>query len=277
MNHQAKPWRLGYSVFAVRPIDEDNGATLPHTEADDIAMTLPQPTSASMTTRLSTNSNRAQTEFSQKISGLEDEDLELQAALQASLSNQDYNNIPITSTTTGIDDVAASMARDQARNRTIIERMQREQEMALRETYEDIRNFGETSNIGRRRTVGEAEEEEAIRHAIENSKADTGEPYTLENALELASDNLNPYNDRVYDDEDSELQAALRASLEGLPEGFVVPSTPPKSFDISSCLPDETSIDKEFVEMNDEAEPKLTEVDAQELRRRRLAKFGSGN
>jgi ataxin-3 len=31
----------------------------------------------------------------------------------------------------------------------------------------------------------------------------------------------------VVDDEDAELQAALRASLEGLPSGFIVPSSPP--------------------------------------------------
>ncbi|KAF8313131.1 Josephin-domain-containing protein [Clavulina sp. PMI_390] len=33
---------------------------------------------------------------------------------------------------------------------------------------------------------------------------------------------------RVFDDEDAELQAALKASLEGLPEGFVIPPTPPR-------------------------------------------------
>ncbi|GJJ06438.1 hypothetical protein Clacol_000630 [Clathrus columnatus] len=298
---------LGYSVFAVRPIDEDPEAILPHTEADDVAMTLPQPTSAGITTRFSTNSIHTRPDASQNIPGFEDEDLELQAALQASLTAQDHFDIHAASTTTDLssqsntarlpgafpgthgvvddddddddDDVAATMTRNQARNKAIIERMKREQEMALRETYEDqIQNFGESSNGRKRQTVGEDEEEEALRRAIQISRSDSESvPYTPDNALGLTSDNPGTYNDRVYDDEDSELQAALKASLEGLPEGFVIPSTPPEQTATSSGFPStiKTSTvvgEPARAEEPDESEP--IEVNAEELRRRRLARFG---
>lgn len=265
---------------------------MPHTEADEIAMTIPQPTSAN----IAAGPSGSRTEKDpQNTPGFEDEDWELQAALQASLAcqNVDYSSTSPSSATINLpaerstistvprafpdapdeeDDIATTMARNQARSKAIIERMQREQEMALRETYEENRGFNGEPNTGRRRTAGEEEEEEAIRRAIENSKTESAEPFTPDNALELTS---GTWNDRVYDDEDSELQAALKASLEALPEGFIIPPPSPKPLASTSCLPTMTV---EAVTSDDRttAEPQAVEVDAEELRKRRLARFGGG-
>jgi Ataxin-3 len=251
-------------------------------------------------------------------SGFEDEDLELQAALQASLmgtGQQDYAALAqstSTSRTTSIqptpptrtaefhdvqahpvdDPVAASMAR----NRAIMQRMQREQEMALNEGYdeEDALGFGSTDGTGvhsagessqrhEAQTASEMEEAEAIQRAVEESRAET----RANDAMDMSGDDEEwrptpslptAPGDRVYDDEDSELQAALKASLEGLPEGFVVPPTPrsPPQTTVSTEAP-ASSVPSEALgpQTDEEEEQKLSvEIDAAEMRRRRLARFG---
>ncbi|KAF8514147.1 Josephin-domain-containing protein [Gautieria morchelliformis] len=317
----------GYSVFAVLPASEGTNAprTLPHTEADDIASTLPEPTSSHMGTRLSTAhalvpasaETSSSTKPSAPPSGFEDEDLELQAALQASLigaGQQDYvaitqstsasrttSNLPTPPTRTAefhevqahpVDDpVAASMAR----NKAIMQRMQREQEMALNEGYdeEDGMGFGSTNGTGVRsagessqrhgaQTAGEMEEADAIQRAIEESRAET-RANDEQGAMDMSEgdEEWRPMpslpaasGDRVYDDEDSELQAALKASLEGLPEGFVVPPTPPQA-SVSTEAPASSVPSEPLASQTDEEEEqKLTvEIDAAEMRRRRLARF----
>ena len=112
--------------------------------------------------------------------------------------------------------------------------------------------------------------------------------------------NPNPawHQHRVYDDEDAELQAALRASLETVPAGFRVPSPPPiptppaaavsssqerereqrRSREAEALVPPpiqrQTSSD---VETESEAEsegPQAVQPSLEEIRRMRLARFG---
>ena len=315
----------------------DEQKTLPHTDADDVASTLPEPTSAHMGTRLSTSRAAIARASSSKspasVSGFEDEDLELQAALQASLTGAgqpDYVAFGQSTSTSHatsslptppnpsteiaraqsepVDDpVAASIARSKA----IMQRMQQEQEMALREGYHDevAMGFGGADGFMTRptgepsrsyevtQTPGEMEEAEAIRRAIEESRADRNGADDNQEAMDISDGDaamqppmLAPSSvhlptpasrpmasDRVYDDEDSELQAALKASLEGLPEGFV-PPTPPRGI-TSAAVPDlsgsiASENDNEEEEEEEEAEEeKPVEVDAEEMRRRRLARF----
>lgn len=105
-----------------------------------------------------------------------------------------------------------------------------------------------------------------------------------------------PYpNHRVYDDDDAELQAALKASLENVPEGFRIPSTPPPAAQPapssfvpiqsqsgatpSSSAPRRGAADDDGVaseaDTNTSVEaPVEQSVDVDEMRRRRLARFG---
>ncbi|KAF8161112.1 Josephin-domain-containing protein [Crassisporium funariophilum] len=84
----------GYSVFAVTQADPESPLALPRTEADVIASTLPEPSSApnrrsrqTFRTTTDTEAGRNLPQVSSEHEGFEDEDLELQAALQASLMN----------------------------------------------------------------------------------------------------------------------------------------------------------------------------------------------
>jgi ataxin-3 len=102
-----------------------------------------------------------------------------------------------------------------------------------------------------------------------------------------------PKVSRVIDDEDAELQAALKASLEELPEGFVPPTTPPRqpvhvsqppilSREQPSRLVPAVPSDDEAEDVQEssgkgkarEESPEIEKLDVDEMRRRRLAKFG---
>lgn len=93
---------------------------------------------------------------------------------------------------------------------------------------------------------------------------------------------------RVIDDEDAELQAALKASLEGLPGDFQVPATPPRKLVHTSLsasagpsgirLPASVASVSEMEEEEENesvGSPPPAEVDAEEMRKRRLARFGA--
>jgi ataxin-3 len=323
---------LGYSVFAVAPIDPTASPpqTLPHSEADEVAASLPEPSSTASAARLnmSHGPSRSSAAMSHNpvLEGFEDEDMELQAALQASLMAGDAVDFvlppslppPIPSLTrprpiqspnllsgpstvtpeTDTDPVAASMAR----NRAIIERMRRQQEMALRESREEEvarfqwRAFPTGYSGARGSGSGQAEAGEdnefnpaiAEQDNIESHDTDdeddddpdyeppgfSSEPPTV---LQHSPDH------RVYDDDDAELQAALKASLEGVPEGFAVPDfrsttvpSHPATADLDR-LPqteDVPEADASLASASSVEEEREEELSVDEMRRRRLARFG---
>ena len=158
------------------------------------------------------------------------------------------------------DQVLASMARQRA----VMEQMRREQEVALQEQYEEEIARIEAAARARRAAAadpeGDPEEEDEdamLRRAMAESEAmaqtygsgpssnpnrgsgsppaaldDGGGADTPHGAPAPASASGSGPSQawlqhRVYDDEDAELQAALRASLETIPAGFRVPSPPP--------------------------------------------------
>lgn len=206
-----------------------------------------------------------------------------------------------------IDPVAASAAR----SRAMLEQMQRMQEAALRETRD------ESPSIDDRRQRRAQEEADELERAIQASIREhgtsgagagagaTGEATTREESESLPRSTgistptaaAEQAQTRVYDDEDAELQAALRASLETMPEGFIhatpppqpVPSKPPPSEatevinQVTSAkakerTPSETD---ESVGMGSEdaslsSEPSKA-IDPDEMRKARLARFGGAS
>jgi len=133
-----------------------------------------------------------------------------------------------------LDPVAASLAR----NRLIMERMRREQEMAFHDTFEDT----DMEDVTRRRRETQ-EEEDMLKRAIEESEKLANEVEERERqknqdhqphagGSSSASPTQTPSalmeGHRVYDDEDEELQAALRASLQDVPPGYQAPPSPPR-------------------------------------------------
>jgi Ataxin-3 len=135
--------------------------------------------------------------------------------------------------------VAASMARNQA----MLERMRREQEVALREHYHDeVSRFDPLPNRSSsriRERVDVEDEEEQLRRAIAESEAMAREQghtqaggdvsrMTRAGSDDIEDEEWMPeptHGGRVYDDEDAELQAALQASLETAPPGAHTPNT----------------------------------------------------
>ena len=336
----------GYSVFAVVQRDPSGDLALVRTEADEIATAVIA--SSASQGRSGPGGAGSGSSGHVGVEGFEDEDMELQAALQASLmggimyGSASHDDIdvdrraypaPVTaasadpifgpgsgretpvqrrrgygvlaqdmdegeeeederrtdlgrgagaSLSAAVDPIAASRARSQA----YMEVMRRQQEAALRESYEE-------EAVGRRRNTRVQEEEDELLRAIEESRR------MHEARGELASgdvqDEVPPReapstagfgHDRVYDDEDAELQAALRASLEMAPEGFRLASPPPRvpsptlppishpPPDQVEGLPDdgfETESEAETASVVEEAAPQLS---MEEMRRKRLAKFG---
>lgn len=364
-----KPYpSTGYSVFAVTQADPYSHLALTRTEADDIASTLPEPTSAARPSFQSLSSHDRKVAptsssapgTSNHIDGLEDEDYELQAALQASLmgnsspdAHDEYLNPPRlvrgfvslppsdpatplnpdsgTHTPIGeptrpepssapsagdpddVDPVAASMER----NRLMLQRVKAQQEFAQRELWGESSTDPDAAAAlqARREERRKAEEEEAeeLRRAIEESQAlarqegheTSSDDEELDDDMDVdpraaAQPNTYPVGaydaHRVYDDDDAELQAALRASLEHVPEGWQLPELPqpprPLPPVVSAASPAEISqraeeADKEDTEsvLSDETSTTTTDnptsntavesVSVDELRRRRLARFGA--
>lgn len=247
---------------------------LSRTEADEIAATLPEPQSTTLPDIFGTRHDEASSRSTVRASGsgsqlerskdndyterVEDEDYELQAALQASLTSQEgygssYSNIPSSSTlndtnsrpsrqhhehdSAGPDPVAASMER----NRVLLQRMREQQEFAQRELWSVNRLDPEqqaTQDAQRQARLRQEEEEaEQYRKAIAESEVmarqwderqkDNSQRAQIQNltSAERNGDTPVPSTDyslseyRYHDDEDAELQAALRASLENVSPG----------------------------------------------------------
>ncbi|KAI0630092.1 Josephin-domain-containing protein [Trametes polyzona] len=347
----------GYSIFAVVQRDPEAPLALPRTEADEIAASIPESAAGNFSSARPSASSSSAAYPLAGIEGFEDEDMELQAALQASLSGgayvpppipfasaprgQDFQSLtgfprggpsasasasatappavrrdfvvvedddddgdyipdpptrPAVAPAEPQDPVAASMARQRA----IMERMQRTQEMALQEQYEEeVARFQATT--GRARTGPSADEDdhdELFRRAIAESEAMAAQsqPIVIDDDDEQPAPPRQSapawHQHRVYDDEDAELQAALRASLETVPEGFRVPSPPPlnppqpapapvqptSSLSVPQPPPIQRQPSSDFeteseAESAEPAEPE--QLSMEEIRRRRLARFGS--
>ncbi|EKM80981.1 hypothetical protein AGABI1DRAFT_119519 [Agaricus bisporus var. burnettii JB137-S8] len=215
----------GYSVFVITQSDPSNMQTLARGEADDIAATLPEPQTATRFTSSRTTTHDAESSTSvhqdfhipastsqaqpaldhDDVDGIDDEDYELQAVLQASLASQEgYTSPlhsldvsepsissppPLTAATTStranrrslrgssetdhvdLDPVATSMER----NRKLLQQMREEQEYAQKELWSsnnlttEERAALEARQLKQRER--EEEEEEEFRKALAESVA----------------------------------------------------------------------------------------------------------
>ena len=228
--------------------------------------------SSRSTTRASGSGNQLEiSEDSGYPEGVEDEDYELQAALQASLTSREgydssydddmivssadsssrtYSNIASRSTLSdansrlfqqyhGHDSVDPDpVAASTERNRVLLRRMREQQEFAQRELWSVNELNPEQQDVRRQARLRQEEEEaEQLRKAIaesedmarqwdERQKSSSQPPQIPsfqsasrndDTSMPTADNSLSEY--RNYDDEDEELQAALRASLENVPSG----------------------------------------------------------
>ncbi|KAG8901224.1 hypothetical protein FRB99_005465 [Tulasnella sp. 403] len=250
----------GYSVFAIRPTDDDVPSDplnpLPKCAADFAADEVPPPTTGPIgATRPAEPQQLLQRAAEQPtadvhMADLEDEDWELQRALQESLQGVTAAPpIPAATRPAASERTTApptAFEESAARQRDALLQAQLEQAEALRETLEN-----ESPEARRRRTAGEEEEEEMLRLALAASletareeddppRRGVQEPPATRTSTQPAAPSIVPtppaaapmrpptqtHASRVLDDEDADLQAALRASLENMPPGFVVPPSP---------------------------------------------------
>ncbi|KAF8633441.1 hypothetical protein AX17_004611 [Amanita inopinata Kibby_2008] len=306
----------GYSVFAVVQADPSEPLALPRTDADSVASTLPEPSSSSFSPNAPVfQRNEEDPELFEK------EDYELQAVLQASLTSPEHHllhtlegagpsvlqppvvDAPSSSLRTqssavhhpgqaDIDPVATSMERNQA----MLQRMREQQEFAHREmwsyvtegmTPEEI-TAEEVRRENRRRQ--EEEEEEELQRALAESEAMAIAANYGSNSRAVRSNgdvhhNSSSMDTRAsYDDEDVELQAALKASLE-YPQNGTQSLENIQSIDqipkTSGIDDSRISLDTESVPSGDTYSldtPSSSEAPSlDEIRRKRLAKFGGGN
>lgn len=350
--------REGYSVFAVRPVEDENPEQgLPETEADLLAETLTESAPGGQT--LSTSRTHSRPEAAPATS-FEDEDMELQRALQASLgysagtayefpgessapvpapiptgsrsrgglglgyggdSSRGSSGPPSRRTPIEVeardpptpqfqdpdDPVAASAARAQRR----LEQVQREQNAAMQamggygfgagmdEAIDDEGSRRRREAQERVRRAREEEEEQFRRAMAESLRAHEGQTVDVEGDDDFGTppETVPPggfghHGNRNYDDEDAELQAALKASLEehtvsvpasgSAPPASAVPvprdpgpvaPNPPAAKPAEPSSDEEDEDEDEIVQTPAE-EPKAEVADPDEVRRRRLARFG---
>jgi ataxin-3 len=195
--------------------------------------------------------------------------------------------------------------------------MRAQQEYAQRELLAETPDAAAMDARRRERQQEEEEEEELLRRAIEESEAMARAEGHTHNADDEDMD-IEPRDpqtarfdgfqtmrhtvtDRVYDDDDAELQAALKASLEHVPEGWELPQLPlhqmPAPTSAISSTPDpeisNQNTDREQERDEDDAESVLSDktstsvtdntvsdapvepVSVDELRKKRLARFGA--
>ncbi|KAI0256036.1 Josephin-domain-containing protein [Lactifluus subvellereus] len=209
--------------------------------------------------------------------------------------------------------VANPVATSMARNQAMLERMRREQEAALREHYHDevshLDGRGDRSFPAAR--FGVEDEDEQLRRAIAESEAMAREEGNLQAGKDVAGTRANVdsaqerewpqgliHGGRVYDDEDAELQAALQASLETAPPEIHSSDTTPRdsTFTAASTARPRADHQAAALESDDDgsfdddserdtateetmsdtpAEPQGEDLSIEEMRRRRLERFGT--
>ncbi|KIY63450.1 Josephin-domain-containing protein [Cylindrobasidium torrendii FP15055 ss-10] len=325
----------GYTVFAVVQKDSSQPLALARTEADRIAAAIPD--NATVSGAELDEAGRRPAVHHHEFEGMEDEDIELQRVLQASITGSDilppfFNptgptasgssapstfgqgpppatrqaSVPLPShrqppvmpggpifgdeeeeqdeVADETDPVAASMAR----NQRLLERMRAEQQYAHRDLVDQ--GFAP-------RQQPEDDYDEQLRRAIAESEAmarsstqETDEG-TGGHTPPLAPPPAGHFGSRVYDDEDAEFQAALRASMETVPEGWTAPpeleqqtprpppQAPAQPNPAALVLPaqddDADSVISEDTHSDIAAPAPEPSVDIDEMRRRRLARFGA--
>ncbi|CAE6418316.1 unnamed protein product [Rhizoctonia solani] len=360
----------GYSVFVVRPLDPSNPEhMLPETEGDLIAETLEVGDFEGQVQRISTTRTQSGSNAitgpgpSSTSTGFENEDMQMQRALQASIeagygggSIYDFPDEPASSSGPSAPPVRASslglgyggdsgppsrrtpvpaaddpptpqfeddpVAASAARGRQRLEQMQREQAAAMQVLgggglgggYEAVEL--DPAAAARRREAQERvrrareEEEEEVRRAMAESLKARDDN---DSESDLSRYNTPPIpgafgasGSRNYDDEDAELQAALKASLEShaassvnpvpaAPAAVIAPRAPitapgaaasrapvPSASTAKPAEDDEEDDDDEEDQedkepgpapSSPEVEAKAEVADPDELRRRRLARF----
>lgn len=257
----------GYSVFAVCQADPRQPLVLARTDADMVAHTLSGPdTSMPQAARIGRGEGsganvrvKDENDIGKNRGNVvdeEDDDWQLQAALQASLMNgaeideeafKDYRESITSDSSTGAGASGAgwstgnsvnnageeeeAIAASLARNRLLMEEMRRQQEAALRMTLEE-----EVAQFGR----NGSRDESVLYRRRELDGRDTPTPVPARD---------DDVEEEEEEEEDEELQAALRASLESTSDPNI----------------------NRVTEKEEEAE---VAVDMEEMRRRRLAKFG---
>lgn len=175
-----------------------------------------------------------------------------------------------------LDPVEAS----RRRNERLLAQFQRAQGAAVRE-------MGYDETVRQRQLQREAEEAEFQRVLAESEALARAQGHFESPPAGSGSATPAPapaYNaPRVYDDEDEELQAALRASLESVPADFVMPESPrvqrPAPPPALARQPSTRSEDNDdamteasaATEPEGEPEPPRQELTPEEMRRRRLA------
>ncbi|KAI0028144.1 Josephin-domain-containing protein [Vararia minispora EC-137] len=320
--HQAES--DGYSIFAVVPKDPDAPLPLMLTDSDRLAARCPTPSSTRAPENFASREHPASSRAVQR--GFEDEDYELQAAIAASMGTEYYRptdprprppvpapslpsafpgpSYPVPGAFPGsvLDDddddddtMDTDMDRDpveasRRRNMRLLAQFQREQGAASRDLDIDA--------LSARRRQEQDDEDAELQRALAESEAFARaeghaalEPGVGEEPAPLRVHSGEPPRagpgHRVYDDEDEELQAALRASLEDVPPGFVLPDSPrtplvspppstPAPAPIPAVRPVPEKVDAKDDADDAEPEPPTQEIDLEEMRRRRLARFGGG-
>lgn len=316
------------------------------TNLPDISLTKHVQVSSRSTTRASVSGSQLErSEDNDYLEGVEDEDYELQAALQASLtsregygssyndmagssadpSSQTYSNVASRSALSdansrpfslyhGHDSVDPDpVAASTERNRVLLRRVREQQELAQRELWSTNGLDPEQQEVQRQvRLRQEEEEAEQLRKAIaesedmarqwdERQKSSSrpakipGFPSASRNddtSMPVAEDTLSDY--RQYNDEDAELQAALRASLENVPSGrhqqplqSKLPMAQRTPVTSSQRTPKDMNVDEDEIEIrhselsdssgnmgSSTVEPS-THLSLDEIRQARLARFGS--
>jgi ataxin-3 len=185
-----------------------------------------------------------------------------------------------------VDPITASMERD----RVLMERMRYEQELGFRQQYEEeAARFGSRQRPYGPQAQGDNEDEH-FRRAIADSLADRHARGELDDDDSEDSDYVPspkarmPYSmgqmDRVYDDDDADFQAALKASLENAPSEIIplpVQTRQAPSPHVSAAVEGNETDNQSEADTStiaSESEAPEESVNVEEMRRRRLARFG---